>query len=127
MTLTDDLKNQIARSTQTAVDNNFTHGAVGTGTSNEDETDSGLDTEVLRKQRANFTETSVSGGNASATISLFLNSFQGNGNTLTEFGFFDDATAGTMQSRDLFPGIEKNDGIELFIELTVNISVTENT
>jgi len=126
MTLTDNLKDNIAGSAQTGIDNNFTHGAAGTGTSAEDDADNTLDTEVVRKSRANFTQTGVSNGSGDTTVSLFINSTEANGNTLTEFGFFNDPSAGDMQSRDLIEGIDKNNGIEIFFELSIGIEVTES-
>jgi len=126
MTLTDKLKDNVAGSAQTGVENNFTHGAAGTGSSAESDTDNSLDTEVLRKSRANFTKTGVSGGSADTTVSLFINSTEANSNTLTEFGFFNDPSAGDMQSRDVIEPIDKNNGIEIFFELSIGIEVTES-
>jgi len=125
MTVTDNLKDSIAGLAQTGIDNNLTHGAAGTGTSAEDDADNTLDTEVIRKSRANFTETGISNGSGDTTVSLFINSTEANGNDLTEFGFFNDPSAGNMQSRDVIEPIDKNNGIELFFELSIGIEVTQ--
>jgi len=126
MTVTEQFKNSLVQASQTEVDTEFSHGAVGTGSTSESDTDTALDNEVLRKGRANFTESGVSAGVGDVTTSLFINSTEANGNTITEFGFFDASSGGEMQSRDVIPGVDKNYGIELFFELKIDFEVTES-
>jgi len=125
MVLTDDNLNGVVEVVQTDVDNNFTHGAVGTGSSGEQETDSSLDVEQIRKARADFSKGNVSGGTGEASVSLFINSTEANGLRLSEVGFFDSSSSGEMQSRDVFNGIDKNNQIELFFDVELTIEATQ--
>jgi len=125
MVLTDDAIDDAASSLQDYVDNNFSHGAIGTSTGTEDSSNDSLGNEILRKSRANLSDSNISNGSGDTTVSLFVNSTEANGNTIEEFGFFDAASAGELQSIDAVNSIDKNDGIELFFELVVNIDVSQ--
>jgi len=125
MVLTDDYINGVVEAAQDNIDANFTYGAVGTGSSGEQESDDSLDIEELRKQRADITDGAVSNGSGSTTVSLFINSTEANGLTLSELGFFDSSSGGEMQNRDVFAGVEKSSTIELFIDVDINISVSQ--
>lgn len=125
MVLTDDNLNGVVGAAQDDIDENFTHGAIGTGSSGEQASDDSLDNEVLRKARADITDGNISNGTGSTTVSLFVNSTEANGETVSEVGFFDSSSGGEMQSRDVFNSVDKNNSIELFFDIDLNIEVTQ--
>lgn len=71
--------------------------AIGTGTNPVQATDTALQTEVLRDV---FTGPATTGAQ-NLTIQYYLSSTSANGNTLTEAGLFNAASAGTMYARVL--------------------------
>lgn len=123
MVLTNQSRNATASFIQDYIGNNFTDGAIGTDGTSEDPSATALGNEVFRKGRADITDSAVSGGEASTTVSVFINSAQANGNTIKELGFFDSDSVGNLQNIENFSGIEKNSSIELFFELQIDIVV----
>lgn len=125
MVLTNDMLDTAVESVQNQADSNFSHGAVGTGTTDESASDSSLENEILRKARANFTSTSVSSQSGSITMSTFINSTEANGNSITEFGIFDSSSGGNLKAREVFSAVDKNSQIELFIDFNLDIEAEE--
>lgn len=121
MVLTDDYISGVEDVVQQDVNNQFTHGAIGTDGSSESSSDTGLGNELLRKARQEITE-----GLTSTTVSLFVASTEANGNDVQEVGFFDSSSGGEMQSRDvLSEPISKNDTKEFWFDVQVSWNVTQ--
>lgn len=94
-----------------------THIAVGTGTATPLVTDTALVTEVLREV---FSQVSK-GTTGKVTFEMTLATTEANGNTLTEVGIFNAASAGDLLARVVFPGIAKTSSFELKIEVEITI------
>jgi hypothetical protein len=95
----------------------ITHFAVGTGTAAVTALDTALGTEVFRD---------VAGGRTSnaqqLVLSYYLNSADANGNTLSEAGLFNAASAGTMFARvALSPPITKTAAVAVSFFWTINL------
>lgn len=94
---------------------------VGIGTTTPSDADTDLDN-VVAIDGGN-TKSFVSGypvldnTNLQATIRCFLTSLEANGNSLTEFGLFNEDGSPLMFSRTVFTPITKNNSIEVsFVE-----------
>jgi len=123
MVLTSSALNNITEDVQTAIGSDFDDGAIGTDGTNATTGDTSLGNEVLRKDRTTISDSQVSGGSGTTTVSQFISSTEANGNTIREFGIF--TNAGDLQQRDTFQAIDKNNDIELFFDVSVNIEVTQ--
>ena len=104
----------------TTISGASTHLAVGTGTTTATAADTSLETEVTRKARQEITT-----GTSDIIVSLFLNSTEGNGNSLTEVGVFDAGAAGNMAERDTFTAIAKTSSIEVWMDVETQVDVTQ--
>jgi len=91
------------------------YGELGTGTTAENESDTGLQTPVVATQ-ASLTSSITS---KQIVLSYQLNSVTGNGNTYTEFQ--DTISSGTNLNRVTFAGVEKTSAIEIQISTTFNL------
>lgn len=85
--------------------------AVGTGTTAPQPTDTALQNEIVRNDA-----TEIKGAAGIVTYQITIGTTQGNGNTITESGVFDQASGGTMTLRSVFSGIDKTSDIEVKIE-----------
>ena len=95
----------------------ITHFAVGTGSAAATALDTTLDTEVFRD--------TVSGRTSNAqqlVVQYYLNSADANGNTLTELGLFNAASAGTLFARvALGTSIVKTAAIAVTLNWSINL------
>jgi hypothetical protein len=95
----------------------LTHFAVGTGTGAVSATQTGLGDEQFRD-----TVTQRTSNAQQLIVSYYLASGSANGNTLSEAGLFNDASAGTMFARVLLsPGIAKTTAIAITFNWTINL------
>ena len=120
MTLTNQTLDKWVEDLQDEIDENWTHGAVGTDDTEPDPSHEELFAEVLRKERQDITEEF-----GKTTLSFWISSLEANGETLKEFGFFDDDTEGEMKVREIFDGIDKSSEIELWFDVNVTVSTEE--
>ena len=91
-----------------------THIALGTGTTAATSADTTLETEVERKAASK----NKSGTDTVAYAST-LSVAEGNGNTLTEVGAINAASAGTLANRQLFPGFSKTAQYEIRVQIYI--------
>ena len=119
--LTNALLGDVKTTLKNRIINNFLYGAVGTGTTAPTPSDTALESEVLRKPRQQYSEPDPD----TVVVSLWIASTEANGNTLSEVGFFDDASAGTLYARQIFTGIAKDNTIELWIDEKITIEVIQ--
>ena len=101
----------------------FTHGAIGTGTTPPTAGDTALETEVFRDVLDEVNTSATS----SFTVSLRILTTEANGNNLTEVGYFDDPSAGDMMIRNVFTAIVKTSDFQVFLDAKVTINSTEDT
>lgn len=102
------------------MEDKWSHGAIGTGTTAPTAGDTTLETEVFRKARQE-----TSSGTNTKTISSWIASTEANGNDITEFGFLDAGAVGNLLSRNIFAAKSKSADIELWLDVEVTISVVE--
>jgi len=90
---------------------------IGTGTTTPTTSDTDIENGVSINGGA--TKSFVSGypildeSNLQVTIRCFLNSVEGNGNNLTEFGIFNEDSTPLMYSRAVFTSITKSNVVEI--------------
>jgi hypothetical protein len=95
----------------------LTHFAVGTDTGTVSATQTSLGDEQFRD-----TVTQRTSNAQQLVVSYYLASGSANGNTLSEAGLFNDASAGTMFARVLLsPGIAKTTAIAITFNWTINL------
>lgn len=119
-TLTTLFLNEIRDAIKDNMETNWTHGAIGTGTTAPTSADTTLETEVFRKARQE-----TSSGTNTKTISSWIASTEANGNDITEFGFLNSGSGGTLWNRNTFSAKSKTSDIELWFDVSVTISVLE--
>lgn len=102
------------------MEDNWTHGAIGTGTTAPTSADITLETEVFRKARQE-----TSSGTNTKTISSWIASTEANGNDITEFGFLDAGSGGTLWNHNTFSAKSKTSDIELWFDVELTINVVE--
>ena len=121
MTLMTTFLNSARDAIKDDMEDEWSHGAIGTGTTAPTAADTALETEVLRKARQE-----TSSGTDTKTISSWIASTEANGNDITEFGFLDAGAAGNLLSRNTFAAKSKTSDIELWFDCVVTISVVES-
>lgn len=119
--LTTLFKDDIRDITKAEINTDFTHIAIGIGTSVPAIGDTTLESEVLRNARQ---ETSIDAN--SRTVSMFVASTQANSNDITEIGTLDQASAGNLWHRNTFTAISKTSDIELWFDVKITINVIED-
>lgn len=85
--------------------------------------DTDLGNAIIRKVRQ---ETSVLA--ASRTVSAWINSIEGNGNTIKEVGTFEEATGGVIHDHTVLDSgafITKTNTVEVWIDNTITPTVTD--
>lgn len=107
--------------TKTDLNTNWTHVAVGTGTTAPTEADTALEAEVLRRAREEITQTDTE-----TTVSMWIPSTDANGDTLSEVGVFDASSGGNMFSRSTFDPITKTSDMEIWIDIKITNDLTIN-
>ncbi len=103
------------------IDTITTHGAVGDDSTTPTPGDTTLANEVFRSARDDV-DKSASG---KIIVSLEISSGEANGNSIEEFGWFNDPSAGTMWVRDLLTPITKTSDISLFLDTSITITTEE--
>lgn len=119
-TLTTSFLNEIRDAIKANMETNWTHGAIGTGTTTPTSADTTLETEVFRKSTQE-----TSSGTDTKTISSWIASTEANGNDITEFGFLNAGAGGTLWNRNIFSAKSKTSDIELWFDVEVTIDVIE--
>lgn len=99
----------------------FTHGAVGTDATTPTAGDTTLGTEVFRDAIDEFDKSAAD----KIVASLRILTTEANGNTVREFGWFNAAAAGSMWNHSTPNEIAKTSDINLYIDTTITIVVTE--
>jgi len=93
-----------------------THIALGTGDTPSSAGDTALDTEVFRNA-----STDRDNEGDSLALSLFVDTAEGNGNTLREVGTFDSPSGGTMLNRSLIGPEQKTNEKTLTVNVAIRI------
>jgi len=119
MALTTTFLASVVTAVQTSVNTNFTHGGVGTGTTPATSGDTDLESQVIRKARFAI---DISGSD-NVVITSFFDATEANGSTLTEHGWFNSASGGTLYNRQTGFSVSKTSDIELTIETDIGINV----
>lgn len=122
MVLTTSLLTQFRTNLKSDVDTLFTHGAIGTDSTTPTAGDTALGTEVFRDARDDFDDSAT----ATVVASLNVGTTEANGNSIAEYGWFNDASSGTMWTRDTITTITKTSDVELYLETSITITVTES-
>lgn len=120
MTLMTAFLNSARDAIKADMESDWTHGAIGTGTTAPTAADTTLETEVLRKATQETSDTTDT-----KTISAWIGSSEANGNSITEFGFLSAASGGSLWNRNTFTAKSKVSTIELWFDVQVTISVVE--
>ena len=121
MVLTNLFKTDVRNNAASRIVSTFTHGAIGTDSTTPTAGDTTLGTEVFR----DAVDEVSNPGTGIVTASLRVLSTEANGNAITEFGFFDDPSAGEMKTRNTITAINKTSSIQLFLDSQITITVEE--
>ena len=121
MTLTNTLFTQLISDIKDDLEDLFTYGAVGSDNTAPSANDTALGSEDFRDSIDNFDKSAAS----SITASLRILTTENNGNDIKEFGWFDAAAAGNLWSRNIMTAISKTSDIQVFLDTTIAISVSE--
>ena len=121
MVLTSLLKNDIRDDAASRVVTDFTHGAIGTGTTVPVAGNTTLQTEVFR----DAIDESDNPGTGIVTSSLRVLSTEANGNAVSEYGWFDASSGGNLWTRNTITAISKTSSIQLFLDTQITITVEE--
>lgn len=108
MGTTQTAKQQIAQGLVSGTVPTPSHIAWGTGTTDFDESDTALDSELVRNayDSATATDTVVE-------WTGIMTEAQGNGSDITEAGLFDASSGGNLFIRDTFPAVSKTSAFEI--------------
>lgn len=120
MTLTDDFIQQVEDTVQQQITDNWSYAAFGDDGSSEDAADNALGNELLRKAVLSTSETG-----SVVTVSSRLAATELNGETLREHGIFDASSGGEMKVRDVFAEVNKTQDIEVYVDTSVDVQVSE--
>jgi len=121
MVVVNKAKEEIKNKIKQFIIDDFNYIGIGTGTTAATESDTALETELLRLARFGYDEDVNS-----VTVNAFLSATQGNGSALTEVGTFKEASAGDMYSRDVDTVINKTQFIEVWYEITAEYDAEIN-
>lgn len=122
MVLTTTLKNNVRSDIKDYLESVMTYGAVGDDNTTPTASDTTLTSEVFRDAIDDFDKTSSAD---SVTATLFIGPSEANGNTISEAGWFDASSGGNLQTHTILTAISKTDAIQLFLDTTITIEVTE--
>ena len=121
MVLTDYEKTQIGTAIADEIKNNLLYVAFGTGNTAPTPGDTALVAEVVRIAKAETTETADT-----VTVSGYLDTTAGNGNTIAEIGTFKESTAGTVRTRHVLETpIAKTSSKEYWVDISIKRTITE--
>lgn len=123
MVLTTNFINDLKSNMKTRIDTDITHAAVGDDDTAPTAADTVLGNETFRDA---IDDVDTSAANT-VTASLRILTTENNGNDVKEFGTFDDASAGTMWTRNTMTTIAKTSDIQLFLDAQVTINMVEGT
>jgi hypothetical protein len=121
MVLTDYQLDEIGLSVANNIKDNFLYVAFGTGTTPPTSGDIALANEVVRLARQEVTETSDT-----VTVSGYLDTSSGNGNTIAELGTFQESSGGTIRTRFLLATpIDKTSSKEYWADISIKRTIIE--
>lgn len=113
--------NLVRTSIKTYLETQMTYGAAGTDNTTPAASDTALGGEVFRDAIDEFDDAVTD----EITASLRILTTEANGNTLAEVGWFNASTAGTLLTRNTITSIAKTNDIQLFLDTSIQITVTE--
>lgn len=119
MVVTNVIMNSVKASSLTELETNFTHIAVGSGTTTPTVSDTALVSEDLREP---ILGSAIKTTN-DLTVEMFIDLTENNGNTIAEAGVFNAASGPTMYARNLVLSIAKNNLTEVFIVFITTVKV----
>jgi hypothetical protein len=126
MTLTQNtLDEDFVEAIKDRINSKWSYMGVGDGTTPSSSVDTSLDNEVHRNIRQQTSTTADS-----RTVSMWLDSTQANTETISELGVFDTGSidTGSIWVRHLLDTpLNKTSAIEMWFDVTVTVSVTEDT
>ncbi len=123
MTLQSDLLNDIRDQTKSRIETLFTNSGVG----NDGTTPTAADTELGNEQFRDTIDEFDDSVTNSVTASLRILSTENNGNGIRETGWFNASSGGTMWTRDTITVINKTSDIQVFLDTTITINVSEGS
>lgn len=121
MTLMTNFLNEMRDAIKDEIGTDWSHVAIGTGTTTPAVGDTTLTTEVLRKAQQEASSTTNT-----KTVSMWVASTEANGNDITEVGVLNAGVGGTLWCHNTFSAITKASDIEIWFDLTTTITVTES-
>lgn len=121
MVITSTLLTRIRSDVKTDLQALFTHGAIGTGTTAATAADTTLETEVFRDTIDTF-DTSASD---KVVATLIVGLSEANSNAISEVGWLDAGAAGNLWTHNIITVINKTSDIQLFLDTSITITVTE--
>ena len=122
MTITTIGLEDVRDNTKTRIVATHLHGAVGDDSTTPTIGDTTLGNETFRSA-VDSTDDSVSN---QVTLSLIIGSSENNGNDIKEHGWLDAAAGGNLAIRVTLTTITKTSDIQLFLDTTYTISVSES-
>lgn len=123
MVLTSLLLSQVQTDIKDDIDTNFTHGAVG----NDGTTPTAADTTLGNEQFIDTVDSVDKSVTNAVTVSLRVLSSENNGKEIREVGWFNAGASGTMWAKDVITLINKTSDIQVFLDLTTTVTVTEGS
>ena len=123
MVLTTYYLNQIRTEVKDDIEALSLYCAIGTSSTTPTTADTSLGSEVFRDA---IDEVDKSSAVDTIVLSLRVLTTEANGNTIQETGLFEVSAAGTAQSHDLLTSITKTNDIQLYIDHSMEITVTED-
>lgn len=121
MVLTNSLFTQAISDIKNDLEALFTYGAVGDDSTTPASSDTALGNETFRDSIDSFDK----GVSSAITASLRILTTENNSNNIKEFGWFNAAAAGTMWTRNTMTTIAKTSDIQIFLDTTITITISE--
>ena len=115
--------NQVRDDVKTDIENEVTNAAIGTDSTPFATSDTALGAEVFDDTIDEFDSSATD----TVVASFRVLTTEGNTNTIREVGFFDadPDTTGNLVSRNVITAISKTTDIQLFLDLSIKITITE--
>ena len=123
MTLSSLLLSDVRDTTKDRLEATFLFGGVGNDGTTPTSADTTLGNEQFRDTIDDFDKSVTN----AVTASIRVLTTENNGNAIREVAFFNAASAGTMWTRDAITAINKTSDIQVFLDLTTTLLVTEGT
>lgn len=113
--------NQIRSDVKDDIEADVLYAAVGTGITAPTISDTALTSEIFRDVIDEYDKSTTD----TITVSLRVLTTEANGYDLAEVGLFESASGGTAQTHDLITSITKTNDIQLYLDSSFQIDVTE--